>query len=234
VRRLWPFRFEHEMAAPARNWLKQQGLLVKAEFSTPWGICDFVGASFARDRVLKRLSLGQRDPIGPPSRIALLDRIPDVQTGEIVSYEELEGEFEDWLSPDGVFRSLQALIDSRFVFSPAPYHFQKLNGWVPLHWRIVAMELKLSRVEEALSQARSHLRFATHSYVGLPDALANRVAKSKRRWSFLNAGVGIVAVRKAGCEVLLPSRGQAKEKDRILEMHCVERFWRTWITGSGA
>ncbi len=224
------FQFEREMSAPSRDWLKRQGLIIKEEFSTPWGICDLVGVSFAQERVLQRLSLGQREPIGPPFRIALLNRIPDSQTGKTVALDGLEREFNDFLTPSEIQRALKSLVESGFVVTVHSGCLQKLNGWAPLHWRIVALELKLRRVEEALNQARSHLRFATHSYVGLPSELALRVAQSSRRRDFLNFGVGIVAVSPTHCQVVVRSRGQSSaEQDKVLQMHCVERFWRTRV-----
>lgn len=42
------FDFEREMAQPVLNWLQQNRLEVKSEFSTPWGICDMVGVQFDR------------------------------------------------------------------------------------------------------------------------------------------------------------------------------------------
>jgi len=229
------FQLEREMAAPGREWLKRQGLLIKEEFSTPWGICDLVGVSFSQERVRQRLNLGQRGPIGPPLRIALLNRIPDAQTGETISIGQLESEFRDWVVPSAIQGELGHLIDSGFVISVRPDCLQKRNGWVPLHSRIVSLELKLSRVEEALNQAWSHLRFATHSYVGFPRELAIRVAKSRRRRDFLGAGIGIVAVGPIRCEVLVPSRNRSSdERDAVLQMHCVERFWRSCVTNNGA
>jgi len=215
---------------PGREWLSRQKLLVKEEFSTPWGLCDLVGVSFKRKNVRQRLSLKQYDPIGPPLRIALLNRIPDFQTGETISFRQLKREFANWISPDALERELTTLKESGFVVQSAPTRLQKLNGWVPLHRRIVALELKLLRVEEALNQARSHLRFATHSFVGLPTELAFRIVRSRRRYDFQHAGVGIIAISPASCEVLLPPCSpEPREKDVIFQMHCVERFWRTRV-----
>jgi hypothetical protein len=224
------FLLEREMLTPGRDWLRRQGLLTKAEFSTPWGICDLVGVSLLRERVRQRLSLGQHEPIGPPLRIALLNRIPDAKTGKKVALETLEFEFNDLLPPGELQKILRTLIESGYVVEARSGCLQKLNGWVPLHWRIVALELKLERVEEALNQALSHLKFATHSYVGFPSKLAIRIARSKRRRAFLDAGVGVLGISPQGCEVLVPSQNQdSMERDRILQMHCVERFWRTHV-----
>ena len=57
------FAYEQQMAAPATAWLAGQGLMVKREFPTPWGVCDLVGCSLNERRVRRRLALGQRKPL---------------------------------------------------------------------------------------------------------------------------------------------------------------------------
>ena len=60
------FRIEREMNSSARTWLARLGLMVKQEFYTPWGICDFVGISFDSARVKQRLDLGQKKTYWAP------------------------------------------------------------------------------------------------------------------------------------------------------------------------
>jgi hypothetical protein len=106
---------------------------------------------------------------------------------------------------------------------------QKLNGWMPLHKRLIAVELKLNRVEEAISQARNNLIFADSSYVWLPKKLALRVASRRiRESSFLESGVGLLAVASAECEILIPSRHCSAKPDPVIQFYCVEKFWRTY------
>ena len=155
------FQFEREMSAYARNWLEELGMQVREEFYTPWGICDLVGVEFSRRRVQQRLRLGRRNPIGPPLRIELLNHIPEVQTGKSITVGRLKREFQNIVTGFEVRRELDRLKQDKFIQSPKSGLFQKLNGWIPLHRTIVAIELKLNRIEEALSQARSHLDFAT-------------------------------------------------------------------------
>jgi hypothetical protein len=224
------FQLEREMLDSARNWLIQQGLLVKEEFNIPWGICDLIGVSLSQKRIQQRLNLGQRDSIGPPQRIALLNRIPDSESGRSITATRLMREFEGIFMESELRRELDRLSEGGFVRGVRSDSYQKLNGWVPLHRRIVALELKLSRVEEACAQAQSHLRFATHSYVGFPRELALRVTKSKRRADFVHEGIGIVGIERSNCEVFLRPRHQiSHQKDNVFQMHCVERFWRTMI-----
>ena len=212
----------------------EDALLRSGSFvDTPWGICDLIGISLSQKRIRQRLNLGQRDSIGPPQRIALLNRIPASESGKSITTKGLAREFGGILQETELRKELDRLIEGGFVRDIRSDSFQKLNGWVPLHRRIVALELKLNRVEDAFVQAQSHLRFATHSYVGFPRELALRVTNSKRRADFFDAGIGIVGIDRRNCEIFLRPRHQVShQKDNVFQMHCVERFWRTMIRGN--
>jgi len=220
------------MLGSARRWLSGQRLLVKTEFYTPWGVCDLVGISLSKVRIRQRLDLGQRVAIGPPRRIALLNQIPDFQTQGSITSGQLAAELRGIFPECELYKELDRLVERGFVLQVAPECFQRLNGWAPLHKRIVAFELKLRRVEEALFQAVSHLKFATESYVGLPEKVALRAFESRSIEHFQTSGVGLVAVGRTRCKVLLRSQAKCEQADPVLQMHCVERFWRSHITGN--
>jgi hypothetical protein len=226
------FRFEHEMANSARTWLKRQGLMVKEEFYTPWGICDFVGVKLNRKQVHKRLQLGQKHAIGPLIRLDILRAVPEADTGGSTTLEELAHKYQDLLAAAEVRTEIEKLITGKFVRVSEQGTLQKVNGWVPLHTRLVALELKLSRVEEALGQAISHQAFAEESFVGFPTGLAERIATSPRAARFLAEGVGIVSVGKSRCHIVVHPETRRHPINRTLQMHCVERFWRTRIKGN--
>jgi hypothetical protein len=201
--------------------------MVKEEFFTPWGVCDLVGVALDKRRMKERLRLGQRRPIGPLIRVEILNAIPDVEMGQSASFEELEAEYRDLLTTSQLRVEVESLISNKFVIITERRALQKVNGWAPLHARIVALELKLNRVEDALSQAASHLTFAEESFVGLPTGLAERIANSARAAKFQSEGVGIVSVGKRKCETVLAAEARRHPTNRTLQMHCVERFWRT-------
>jgi len=127
-----------------------------------------------------------------------------------------------------VFKETARLIADRFVVCSSRGRLQKMNGWMPLQDRLVAVELKLQRIEEAMRQALNNLGFADESYVGLPDKVARRVLSNVSRWSdFLDAGVGMLSVARQGCELLVPARKTRKWTDTAIQLYCVEKFWRT-------
>jgi hypothetical protein len=218
------------MVVPAWEWLTKQKLFAKREFYTPWGICDLVGVSLYKRRVQQRLRLGQLHPIGCARRIALLNQIPDLESERFITTSQLFADFDFGFSEREIMRQVDGLIDKRFVVRYESGRLQKVNGWAPLHKRIVAFELKLQRVQEALFQAISHLNFATESYVGLPEKKAESASGSVLE-TFKKAGVGLVAVGPIRCQVLLRSKPRV-ESDPVLQMHCVERFWRTHVRGN--
>jgi len=215
------FTLEREMAEYVYSWLNRACPIVKREFATPWGVCDFVGISIYPERVCERLRLGQRRPIGPFSRIDLLNRVPDRNTGTAVSIRAIAAQARQNRSV--VQEELHRLVAGKFV-AITEGKVQKLNGWAPLHRSIVAVELKLDRVREALDQAISNREFATESYVALPEAVASRLSEVKIR-DFRRCGVGMLGVSTLRCRVhVMPSTQNVANP--VLQMHCIERSWR--------
>lgn len=221
------FKLESEMAPAVSDWLQRAGMTVKQEFSLPWGICDFVAVSLNLNNVRKRLSLKQSKAIGPLWRVDLLRHIPDQETGRAISVQRLERVYGNRIPGSVITTEIEKLVADRFVLQTRRGSLQKLNGWVPLHKRIVAVELKLTRISQALCQAASNRAFATESYVALPWEMAHKLSKGRRSSDFNNAGVGILAVAHHACRVTLPVSTDGIQADPTLQMHCVERFWRS-------
>jgi len=213
--------------------MQSLGLQVKAEFITPWGICDIVGLSFRINSVKHRLRLGQNQPITSVTRAALLLDIPNEETGESIPLTALAKKYDYVMPADVVDEQTRRLIADKFVIRTPAGHFQKRNGWFPLHKRLIAVELKLNRIEEVMSQARNNLLFAQESYVGLPRDVALRVSEKRARWeSFFDSGVGLLAISPRRCEVVMRSRPPASSSDGLLQFCSVEKFWRTYPKGS--
>lgn len=225
------FKFESEMTKPVEDWLINQGLQVKREYPTPWGICDLVGCSLNKNKIRKRLRLGQRQPIGSQFRVLLLSYIPDIDQQQVASFSGLYKHFANFLDESYLEKELSRLIKDKFVKEVRTGFFQKLNGWVPLHKRIVAVELKLARIPKVLTQAKSNLVFADESYVGLPIEKAKALFAARGEKKLAEKGIGILAVRRKEVRVLLRPRFNC-DSDQIFKMHCAERFWRTYSKGS--
>lgn len=218
------------MARPVARWLEADGMAVKSEFVTPWGICDLVGLTFDPANVERRLQLRQTQAIGSITRALLLLHIPDEETGTWTTLASLARHFAPSVPQELVSEEIARLIVGRFVVSRSRRRLQRVNGWIPLQDRLVAVELKLSRVKEAMHQALSNLGFAEESYVGFPAEVAERVSSSESRCSdFFDAGVGLLSVTPRGCKPLVPARRRRAldRADEALRFYSVEKFWRT-------
>ncbi len=217
------------MTKPVADWLLSQGLQVKREYPTPWGICDLVGCSLNKNKIRKRLNLGQKRPVGSQFRVLLLSCIPDEDEG--ISFTDLHKQFACFLDESFIEKELVRLIKDKFVKEVQSGSFQKLNGWFPLHKRIVAVELKLVRISEVISQACSNLEFADESYVGLPYDNAKNLFASRDKRQLAEKGIGIIGVRKEGIKVFLKSKFN-DDSSPVSKMHCAERFWLTHLIGN--
>ena len=222
------FARESDMAVSAAAWMKSSGMAVKSEFVTPWGICDLVGLTFNSKNFAHRIRLRQTRAVSSITSAVLLLQTPDIETKMSTTLDRLVRKCAPSIPEEVVSKETARLIADRFVVSSSRGRLQKVNGWMPLQDRLVAVELKLERIEEAMRQALNNLGFAEESYVGLPDEVARRVLSNVSRWSdVLNAGVGLLSVAQQGCEVLVPSRKARNWTDAAIQLYCVEKFWRT-------
>jgi hypothetical protein len=229
------FRREQELFDPVRSWLEAQRLLVRQEFETPFGVCDLVGCRLNHERVLDRLALGQRLPLGPPFRIHVWRQIPDRSTHRSTSLNQLTAALGKLTTEQEILDHLAKLELRRYVRKTRNNNYQRIDCWVPLQESLIAVELKLSRVQEAIRQARSYLSFADRAYVGLPRSLAHRCANADRRRRFEAAGVGLLAIGNSEIEVVIeaPER-EGLPKDDVAHTYAVERFFSHWLRGSSS
>ena len=221
------FRLESEMAPAVSLWLRADGLRVKQEFITPWGVCDLVALNFNQDRMAHRLHLRQTKPISSVIQAILLLQVPDAATERSTTLVTLAKRCSPFLSQDKVEHEIGRLIAARHLVQSKHGRLQKLNGWMPLHDRLVSVELKLTRVEEALQQARKNLDLGAESYVAFPSAVAERIAKKPERWQrYFDDGIGLLAVQHNNCTPLITARAHS-DFDQAVQLHTVEKFWRT-------
>lgn len=222
------FRFERDMTPVVVAWLQSRGFHTKTEYPTGAGICDVVGIQFRVGHAKKRLSLRQRSSLGPPRRVALYAQLPSDRGVMLRTLERLRppDEPKEWLTED-----LRKLVQHGFVKVIRNGVYRKIDGWVPLHKKIVAIELKLSRVGEAIYQAQYRQSFADESYIALPRETARALISSDARKKLLEMRIGLLAVSRDACTCLLRAHAQRTSIDTIDQMHCAERFWRTHSIG---
>ncbi len=221
------FTRESEMTPSVSRWLKKTGLTVRAEFQTPWGICDLVGLKFNQEQVDYRNDLKQRKAISSISRAAILLSIPDFDTTKSISLKQLAKMFSSAISYEDLIAEVDSLCHDRFVVRNKQGRFQKVNGWFPLQERLLSVELKLNRIDEAFQQAKQNLSFATESFVAFPMSVARRVSEAGNKWDdYFKQGIGLMGVNKRGCQVLSPAIAADDRIDMAVQLYCVEKFWR--------
>lgn len=222
------FDYEYQMVEPAISWLYAKNYLVKQEFTTPWGVCDIVACIFNPCQIRKRLDLGQNKPIGSQFRAMMLTKIPDKEEGKPLALKEISARLNYLFDDSLLTQEIDRLIQDKFVERASSGAFHKLNGWVPLQKKLIAIELKLTRITEALSQAINNSAFADESYVGLPIEKAISLSQSPRGDAFMQNGIGLIGIDSDSCEVLIRPSEQKVNLNIALQTHCVERFWRTF------
>lgn len=227
------FKLEREMTEIVVDWLEAGEYSVRKEFQVPWGICDIVGCRLDKKRVAHRLSYRQTKAIGPYLRVKLLTEIPDENQDKCISINRLLKKLSHAFSEESLENELKLLIRNKFVVRKGPNSVQKRNGWAPLQEKIIAIELKLSKPREAIQQAYNNTAFSDESYIAMPENYAYKVLNSRDRYEQLwNGGIGIVAIKHNGCDLLQKSRSKQNLINKAIQMHCVERFWIQHIKGS--
>lgn len=93
-----------------------------------------------------------------------------------------------------------------------------VREWMPLYENIIAVELKLSRISEVISQARTHMHYTHGSYIAMPIRTARRAVDR-------TLGVGVLGVRKSSVEILKYAV-RCRPKNEWFSHRIVEAFWR--------
>lgn len=214
---------EAHLAGTVLCWLGEQGLVQAEEFVTPWGVADVLGIRYNIDRVHARIAAGQMDPVSDTHAMQLLLSLP--KGGKPKRISDVARKFEPLLGQALFERAVRNLIRKRFVVKEGA-SLVRHSDWMPYHEQLVAVELKLRRVDEALAQARRHKAITAESYVGMPAVIAERIAFTERRADFEAAGVGLLSVQDGVCKVLIPPDPATKTVIEAQELCAAEACWR--------
>jgi hypothetical protein len=220
------FVLERDMTYSSKTWLEFQGLMVKEEFRTPWGICDLAGVKLSKRYIDSRLLLDQVKPVGNAKRVALLECIP---VDRDASIDEIASRTDSLLSFDALKTEVRHLLVGHFIEANGTDRYRRLMPKFDNENMIVAVEIKLSKIEEVWAQARANLAFAKRSYIGIPTVNAERLFKSARIDRLRAEGVGLLSVERGICDVLIESTGREEFANSAVRAHCIERFWRAFI-----
>lgn len=215
---------EAHLAGTVLLWLGEQGMMQVTEFVTPWGVADVLGIRPNIDRVKARIAAKHLDPVSDAHAMQLLLSLP--ADGKPKRLADIARKFEPLLGPDLFERAVRNLIRKRFIVHEGASLIRRTE-WMPYHEQLIAIELKLRRVEEALAQARRHKAITVDSYVGMPAVIAEKVAFTERRSEFEAAGVGLLSVQDGSCKVLIPPNTSQKTVIEAQQLSAAEACWRT-------
>lgn len=229
------YRVESEMRESVSRWLSQSGMAIRDELQTAIGVCDLVGCRLREPSVRRRRRQRQVSSLGPTRRIAILLSLPEARPRRGgISLDALASKLGHHYSAELLNIELNHLVRARHARVTRTGRYLRVNGWAPLFRRLVAVEMKLRRVEEVLYQAARNRAFAVESYAAMPLEVARRLAEGPWRARFRALGVGLVGVASGECLPLIRAERIRKSADPVLQMHVVERFWQDVSRGSSS
>jgi hypothetical protein len=138
------------------------------------------------------------------------------------------------LTPAHLRRSiLPSLIESGWLRYNAAGHFSQAARYIPPINRVVAIEVKRSGWQRALSQAASHVDFADYTYVALDECGLPKNGSWER--PFRHAGLGLVTIRdnedgqlnSKVTKVIPPRRRRQFGAARIVVNERILTMWRS-------
>lgn len=223
------FALEREMTPIVEAWLQARSDVVRREFSPAWGgAVDLVGCRFHQDAVEARRRLGQQQIIHRLDRVQILLAISSSEASP-TSLSRLTEQFPRQYMRHPITRELGWLIKRRLV-REVDGGFCRVTPWLPLHERVVAVELKLNRIDEVYHQARNNHAFATDSWAALPADVATRLVCGGRRVGFAQFGIGVLGVDAEGCYELRAARHRTDDMLDPCVVDAAERLYRAWRT----
>ena len=184
------FELETEMAAPVLTWCREHGYAARCEVATNVGIVDIAAVNGAAHRL--PLTRRQANTLFHfPTSVDLNIDNDDRQ------FARLRAKDIHHLTRLGLLRR-----------EPTGHIIRTYTP--PEQDPTICIELKLSRVHDALKQARSYQEWSRRTYVALPEkrvvALGAVVLGLFTLW-----GVGLLAVNPSGCrEVCAPDQRKAQ------------------------
>jgi len=182
-----------------------------------------MGVEWDIDQVLLRRNSGHLVAVESDQAVSVMLSVPDGAGS--VSRASLLEEFTDSLGERRLNEVLQTLLRRKLLREDETGAYTRSTPWMPFHRKLIAVELKLKRVEEVLNQAKRHLTITPHSFVALPPAIAARLAASSKADEFRLAGVGLVAASNGTCEELIAPSFSGERLDRVFEIAAAEKCW---------
>lgn len=222
-------RLETQLESSVWKWLRELGDIAVDQFQTPWGIADLFSMKCDLDRVLMRRDMGQVVACSNDQDIMVLLSIPEHAVGARTEVRQLVKKFSYLLGEAKVHSIVTTLKRRKYILVDSDGLISRNTPWLPYHTKMWAVELKLQRVDEALAQAKRHLKITPFSYVGLPPKIAERTASSDKAEDFRVSGVGLLSVSATECSVLIEPAGSQTCVEPVYAIAAAERCWGTYL-----
>lgn len=195
------FLLEKQMTPIVRQWMSDQGFGIISEFQHPSGYCDLAGIQFDQERVQKRIKSKQARPIkGMFAFAQALTEECSITDGEHIHQDYYKRKLARF---DIENDNLRLLVD-----------------WLPFHKNIIAVELKLNKISEVISQAIGNFSFANQSYIAMPIEIAQKLIDHEK---VIEHGLGVLGVLDNS--VLRLRMPDKFVHNKGLHFHAAEKFW---------
>ena len=219
------FRYEEDMRAPVHDWLNSRNCVARDEVGLPWGVCDCIGVEVDQAQVDVRRTARQFTRL-TQEEIRYLCNIPPggCYTQDLAAYLHL---YHGWPS---FKKQLKSLIKRRVIEAEEKEGAQYLVRnvpWLPMHKRLIAVEMKLSQASVVLHQAFNHVAFCGESWAAMPKDKIGRMRKETVT-RFGEWGVGLLAVTPDSCSVIITARENEIDNvhDLIRALFTAECVWQ--------
>ena len=222
-------RLEIQLESSVRAWLREIADIVVDQFQVPWGIVDLFAIRSDIDRVLLRRDLAQLVASTSDQEVMVLLSVPEQSSGDYTNESLLVERFAFLLGEKKVRTIIATLRRRKYIKSDDSGAIVRFTPWLPYHVQMWSIELKLQRVEEALAQAKRHLKITPLSYVGLPQSVAERTASSDKARVFREAGVGLLSITESNCTTLIEPRADVSCVDPVYAVAAAERCWGIYL-----
>lgn len=152
-----------------------EGFLTKTEIGVGYGIADLVLVQFNDDNCAIRKHNKQYQPLLKELYFRTLKYIPDFNNGS--KPIELNRLIEKTKLSKALlkYQVLRELEKNAFIVQKYTNCYFKINGWVPIAKRVIAVEAKIKDWRRGFYQANRYKSFADKVYLAVPPQISHLV-----------------------------------------------------------
>lgn len=193
-------RPEARVVARVKTYFEAAGAFVAPELSLGWGRADLVAFELDREKCRARVRNGQFRSLDRADHYRALRHMPELESGEHVSVAELCERLGR--SASYVRASLVPFLErAGYAKRVGPGQLAKVNGFIPIAQRVIAIEAKVSDWRKGAIQAKRHRSFANRVYLALSSDYVHRVQLEVLR----KHGIGLLSASGFGVVEILAS-----------------------------